>query len=208
MKPVEEVIEGFAVETADGLIFTVKGMVHPPERIVSYLRYVPDSAGERMRGGVRYRRVYAFEEQETLLRSRWSAYLWEDPQSGLLLQAVPREHIRRVYDPLSRLRDLSQKGPTDPLEEATLALAELLRETAGIPSQALGLSGSLLLGLHHLESDIDLVVYGEDESREVHRALSVLLDSPSAPVQRLQGEQQDHDPRNGQASESPEMASQ
>lgn len=189
MRPTERVIEGFAVETVDGLIFTVKGMVHPPERIVAYLRYFPDPTGERMRGGVRYRRIYAFEEQEALLRSRWPAYLWEEPLSGVSLQAVPRDDIRRVYDPCSRLRDLLQEGPTDPLEEKTLALAELLRKAAGIPLQALGLSGSVLLGLQHPGSDIDLVVYGEDESRGVHRALSVLLDYPSAPVRRHRGEE-------------------
>jgi predicted nucleotidyltransferase len=189
MRPVEGVIEGFAVDTVDGLVFTVKGIVQPPERIVAYLRYVPDPGGERVRAGLRYRRVYGVEEQEALLRSRWPSYLWEDQVSGVRLQAVPWEDVRRVYDPCSRLRDIWVEGPTDPLEEAALSLAELLAGAAAVPLEDLGLSGSLLLGLHRPESDIDLVVYGEEASKRVRRALSILLDDPSAPVQRPRGEQ-------------------
>ena len=47
-----EAVEGFAVETLEGLIFTVKGMVHPPHRLIAYLRFMPDAEGDRKRGSI------------------------------------------------------------------------------------------------------------------------------------------------------------
>ena len=34
-------IEGHFLVTEDGLIFEVKGVIHPEERIIAYLRYAP-----------------------------------------------------------------------------------------------------------------------------------------------------------------------
>ncbi|MHB0980167.1 MAG: hypothetical protein ACYC5Q_08900 [Thermoleophilia bacterium] len=177
------------METRDGFVFTVKGLVHPPGRIIAYLRYVPDPTGDRERGGGRYRRVYRFEEQEAILRARRPEYLVVDPMLGIPVQAVPEEDVRFVYDPRLRLQHLAERGPVDPPQETALALAQVLRTAAGVPLGALGLSGSLLVGLHQSSSDIDIVVYGEHESRAVHGALSVLLDDPTAPVRRPEGEE-------------------
>lgn len=177
-------IEGFAVETDDGLIFTVKGLIHPPARVIAYLRYVQDPNGDRERGGRRFRRVYQFEEQETILVARRPGYLMNDPTFGGPVQAVPRQDIRLAYGPCRRLQRLAERGPTDSLEEAALALAGLFSASAGVPARALGLSGSLLVGLHRPSSDIDIVVYGEQEARAVHGALSDLLADPRSSVSR------------------------
>lgn len=180
-------IEGFAVETNDGLIFTVKGLIHPTDWVIAYLRYVPDPSGDRERGGRRLRRVYDFEEQETILRAHRPKCLVNDPMLGISVQAVPMEDIRLVYDPCRRLHRLVEEGPADPLEETALALAELLKTSAGVPLGVLGLSGSLLLGLHRSSSDIDIVVYGGQEGRAVYGALSDLLADARSVVRRPLG---------------------
>ena len=106
------------------------------------------------------------------------------------MDAVPWTEVARVHDPRERLRELQRRGARRiALETDALALAELLREAAGAPAGALGLTGSLLLGLHTPASDIDLVVYGDRECRRVHAALSRLLDDPSSAVARPQGEE-------------------
>src|SRR5680860_40768 len=181
------IFEGFAVETNDGFVFTVKGLVHPAGRVIAYLRYVPDPSSDREHGGSRFRRVYHFEEQETILLARRPGYLVNDPMLGVPVQAVPREDIRLVYDPCLRLQRLVETGPADSLEETALALAELFSVSAGVSSHALGLSGSILVGLHQPSSDIDIVVYGEQEGRAVHGALSDLLVDPQSPVHRPHG---------------------
>ena len=182
-------LEGAAVETAAGLIFTVKGVVHPPDRVVAYLRYVPDPRGARRRGGERYRRVYSVAEQEQALRARGLSYRTDDPALGVPVDAVPWEDVARLYDPRERLRRLSDVGPGDALTEDALTLAELLRDAAGVPPEALGLTGSLLFDLHVPASDIDLVVYGDGECRRVHAALTRLLDDPSCALARPRGEE-------------------
>jgi hypothetical protein len=180
-------LEGGAVETVAGLIFTVKGVVHPPDHVVAYLRYVPDKRGERLRGRVRYRRVYSVAEQEEALRALGLSYRVDDPMLGVPVDAVPWDDVARAYDPRERLQRLRDAGPDVALTEEALALAELLRDAAGVPATALGLTGSLLLDLHTPASDIDLVVYGERECRRVHAALTHLVKDPSSALRRPRG---------------------
>lgn len=182
-------VEGAAVETGDGMLFTVKGVVHPPQRVVAYLRYVPDPRGPRARGQDRYRRVYSVADQEAALRAHGVSYRIDDPELGVPMDAVPWREVVRVYDPRERLRRLRSHGPDDPLSEDALALADLLRETAGASAGSLGLTGSLLLDLHTPASDIDLVVYGEQDCRRVHAALLHLLEDPSSVLARPQKEE-------------------
>jgi predicted nucleotidyltransferase len=200
-------VEGFYLETIDGLFFAVKGLVHPPDRIIAVLRYLPDPAGDRRRAGVAYRRVYHFDEQEALLAQRDPRYITFDPVFGERLQGVPRDLIAAVHDPRVGLAQLHSRftsrsasadasaeamtGSRDlgPVERDTLAFAELLTNEAGVPSSVLGVSGSVLIGLHTLASDLDLVVYGEQACRSVQSALRRLLAGPRAGLIRPLDEQ-------------------
>jgi predicted nucleotidyltransferase len=67
--------EGDFVETKDGLIFDVKGLVHPPGRVVAYVRYVPDAAGDRVRLGRRYRKLYSLPDRESYLAENHPSYV-------------------------------------------------------------------------------------------------------------------------------------
>jgi predicted nucleotidyltransferase len=176
--------EGFAVETTEGLIFSVKGIAHPPNKLIAYLRYVPDPKGDRFRGKIHYRRVYRFKDQLEILRTRYPVYLSFEPTLGIYVQCVPFSHVQKIYDPCSHLSFLSRRGPSDILEEKAITFAHLLHESACIPIDNIGISGSTLLGLHRLDSDIDIVIYGEAESKAVHRMLCTMLDSTSAFVRR------------------------
>lgn len=166
-----DVIESHYLETHEGLFFAVKGLVHPPDRVFAILRYAPDESGDRWKGGQRYRRLYHFAEQEQFLRARYPHYLAFDPICQAVLQSVPHTRIRRVYDPRRRLQELAQQEHRDGVEEDALAFARLLQEEAAIPWTALGVSGSLLLGLHTPQSDLDISVYGSQNCYAVWRAL-------------------------------------
>jgi len=168
-------LEGFAVETGDGLIFTVKGLVHPPDGTVAYLRYVPDVAGDRWRRGQRYRRLSGLAVQLAELRARGLDYVADDPALGPAVQVVPRADIRVVHDPRERLARLAARGPGGSLEKAAVELCRLVAASAGVPDEALGVTGSLLLGLQNAGSDLDIVVYGAEECRAVHGALQQLM---------------------------------
>lgn len=178
-------VEGFALETDDGLIFTVKGLVQPPDRTIAYLRYLPDASGDRRRDGVRYRRVYAFGDMIEALESRGGdAYFVDEPAFGLRVQAVPHARVRAVHDPRLRLAGLREGASPDALETQAVRVAGLVGAAAGVSLGHLGVSGSLLFGLHTGTSDIDAVVYGEDACRAVHDALACLLDDPGSGITR------------------------
>ncbi len=177
-------IEGYYVESTDGLFFAVKGSIHPPEAVVAYLRYAPDPHGARAREGLPYRRLYHFEEQEELLRARYPSYLFEDSVFGTQLQGVPEERVRRIHDPCQKLAELRRREGRDELEEKTVGFADLLAGRAKAPESSIGISGSILVGLHTPRSDLDAVVYGSENCRAVHGALRKLLDEPGGVVRR------------------------
>ncbi len=163
--------EGDFLETNDNFIFDVKGIVHPPDRVIAYLRYVPDEKGGRTRLGVRYRKVYGLSGREAFLRKNAPCYLYFDSIAHRRLQGVPLEKIKILYEPKKKLEELSAKRSFDPMERDTLELVELLRSATGLDSGRFGISGSLLVGLHDENSDIDLIVYGVRESHKVLNAL-------------------------------------
>lgn len=178
-------IESDYLETEEGLFFAVKGIAQPSDRIMAYLRYAPDPHGERRRMGRPYRRLYHFAEQEQFLRAQYPQYLSYDPVTRLELQSVPCASIHRAYTSRQRLQDLRQQSSRDPVEEVTLSFAARLQQISAIPWSSLGVSGSLLIGLHTPASDLDMTVHGEQDCWALHHALSVLLDQDSGDIRRL-----------------------
>lgn len=184
-----DVLEGFAVETADGLIFTVKGHLHPPERVIAYLRYLPDPAGDRRRQGRRYRRIYDFDEQRQILTTQYPGLIGYDPVLGCEVQSVPRSRISIVHDPTRYLDALRRHGTTRPVEEDAVALMRVIQAAAAVPWAALGISGSLMLGTQRPDSDIDLLVYGAAAGRQVYRSVAELMARPDGEVRMLSEEE-------------------
>jgi len=173
--PMHPVIESHYLETEEGLFFAVKDLVHPPDRFMACLRYVPDPNGDRGKGWNHYRRMYHFAEQEQFLQTHYPHYLAFEPTIQATLQSVPRQFIRRVFDPRARLQEIYQHAERDPLEEEALTFTKQLQKVSGIPLESLGISGSLLIGLHTGHSDLDISVYGAQNCLFLHRALKSLL---------------------------------
>lgn len=172
-----EVVEGFYIESLEGLYFTVKGLEHPADHRIAVLRYVPDpEAGDRIKDGISYRRLYRFEEQERWIREMCPQYRVYDPVFQSTMQSVPESMVRRIYHPCLYLQKLLQRPEKGALEEDAIAFLSILRKKAEVPLSTLGITGSILIGLHNERSDIDVAVYGERNCRRVHRALKSLLD--------------------------------
>ncbi len=167
--------EGDFLETLEGFIFDVKGLLHPPDRVIAYLRYVPDSCGSRIRLGVKYRKIYRLKDRENFLREKAPIYIFRSPFFNMEVQGVPLDRIKRIYNPQSKIRQLMELGVKDGVEREALEFAKLLSVKSGVPVESMGLSGSLLVDLHNENSDIDLIVYGRENSLKVYRALEELM---------------------------------
>jgi predicted nucleotidyltransferase len=167
--------EGDFVETSENLIFDVKGLVHPPGRIIAFIRYFPDEKGQRKKDGEAYGKVYSFSERYNLLKSRFPKYVVYDPVFDETVCEILETDIRKRYDPIEKLSQLRTSENSDLLEEKAVHLVEKLKEQSNIPWNAFGISGSILVGLHETESDIDPIVYGSDNCRRVYSDLRELL---------------------------------
>jgi hypothetical protein len=169
--------EGDFAETSDSLLFDVKGLLHPPNRVVAYLRYYPDNRGTRSRDGVRYVKVYDLTKRRRLLEKRWSRYLYYDEVEGRELQGAPKDSILRLYTPQQRLTALLRSKRKDALEASATRLVNALAQESGLPLKHFGISGSLLVSLHREGSDLDIIVYGTAAAKRAQQALSLLMEN-------------------------------
>jgi predicted nucleotidyltransferase len=169
--------EGDTVEAAANLIFDVKGFVHPPNRVIAFIRYFPSDDGKRKKGGTAFGKVYSLSKRYALLKKRFPRYLVYDPVFDETLCEVPIREIKKVYKPREKLKELRGLKKLDSLERRALQLAELLKDEANIPWESIGISGSIMVGLHTADSDIDPIVYGSQDCRKVHLALEKMFRS-------------------------------
>ena len=167
--------EGDFVESIEGLIFDVKGLIHPKDRVIAYIRYVPDSLGSRAKGCLRYRKIYDLNERFRFLSEKYPQYLFYDPFIDEIIEAVPREMIKSFYKPEVKLIEMVREyGNLNDVEGLALELVLTIRDKANIPLDKIGISGSILLGLHDQFSDLDIIVYGYKNCLKVYEALKAL----------------------------------
>lgn len=174
--------EGDFIETYEDIIFDVKGLVHPPDRIIAFIRYFPNKEGERRRNGEAYSKIYSLSRRYALLRERYPNFLVYDPVLDEVLCEVPVNAVRNHYKPIETLRQLRSSNNLNRVEGQALQLAQLLQEAANIPWDAIGISGSIMVKLHMPSSDIDPVVYGSKNCWLVYSSLKSLLNKRNKPI--------------------------
>lgn len=170
------------LETIEGLYFTVLGNLHPPGRVVAYLKYAPSprgSWGRPPRLFERPIREYTVRNVKSMLkflRERYPVYLYKIEAFNVEFSAVPTPRIKAHYRPEDKLLGLLASRERDELQEKAVKLASLLSKESGVDIKSFGVTGSILIGLHNLKfSDVDLVVYGRAEGFAVKEALRALL---------------------------------
>ncbi|MBT0158710.1 hypothetical protein G4O51_01860 [Candidatus Bathyarchaeota archaeon A05DMB-2] len=167
--------EGDLIKTRGNVIFDVKGLVHPPDKIIAFPRYIPSPSGTRGKKRDLYGKVYNLAERFKYLQQNAPNLIVHDPVFDENLCEVPFSAVKKRYDPVAKLASLRTSKKLEPLEKKTVTLAEDLKEVAGIPWSAIGISGSVLVGLHTAKSDLDPIVYGVDACRKAYAALKNLL---------------------------------
>ncbi|MCX8150675.1 MAG: hypothetical protein N3D85_04150 [Candidatus Bathyarchaeota archaeon] len=167
--------EGDLIKTKDNIIFDVKGLVHPPNKVIAFPRYIPSPEGNRGRGDNFYGKVYNLSERFQYLQKHAPQFIVYDPVFGSTLCEVPVDIIVERFDPIERLAKLRTASKLEDLERKAVMLAEALKEAADIPWSSIGISGSIMAGLFTFKSDIDPLVYGTTNCRKAYFALQELL---------------------------------
>ena len=159
------------------MFFCVTGYLHPPDRYTAYLKYSPAPVGKWKSGEISYRReldyyhVSKIADTIAYLERDYPQYVHYCPVRGIKFSMVPHRYVGEYYLPEQRLQEILE-APRDALEEEMCAFASDIATTTGIETSDLGITGSILLGMHNPQfSDIDLLVYGMENVLKVRTAL-------------------------------------
>jgi len=182
--------EGELIRTDNQVIFDVKGLVHPPNKLIAFPRYIPSPEGNRRGEKGLYGKIYSFSERFQFLEQNMPSLIVHDPVFDATLCEVPVDTVVERYDPVEKLRLLRTSKTLDDLERKVVHLAEELQEASGISWSSIGISGSVLTGLTTLQSDVDPVVYGLENGRRAYEALEGLLDDAAGFKRYTRGELQ------------------
>ncbi len=180
------------LQTSEGFFFCVVGPLHPPERVISYIKYVPSDSGIWGHDQKRFSRIlqkYTIPnllETFNYLETNYPHYLFHSPVDNITITAVPHRNIKDHFKPEEKLAQLRQAQQLDPLQQKLVRFVRFLEETSGVPAEFFGVTGSLLLDIHQPKfSDLDVTVCGIENSWLLHKALSENRDS-EMPMKRLE----------------------
>lgn len=137
------------IETGHGLVFAVVDSEIEHGKVLCFLRYVQEN-------GI-YRK-HNTQAANAYLAGHHPQFLFFSPRLDVQLHAVPVDEITRHYRPEAVLQALLGKKQPDKVEAGLIKLSGLLKNQA-IDLNALGITGSLLIGAQNAGSDIDLVCY-------------------------------------------------
>lgn len=162
-KPSEE--RGFLdhdlIVDTEGNIHVVMGNRHPPGLITAYIKYVPTSRPTLWRGRFTYYervlREYSVEELVKVMQG-FGTQIY-DPTLNVFIPAVPESMIKVWLKPELRM-DMLRRRVSDNVELVAVEVSELVSETVGVEPGNIGVTGSVLAGIHGMHSDVDLVIYG------------------------------------------------
>jgi predicted nucleotidyltransferase len=133
------------IETAEGLHFAVveNGLEHG--KVLSFLRYVD---GKKL----------STEAANCYLTQKHPEYLHYSSYLDASLHAVAIDRICKHYQPRQRLQEITRSSKLDAIERDALELVALFQQQA-CDLEKMGITGSILVGFHNQNSDIDLVCY-------------------------------------------------
>jgi len=182
------------LRTKEGFFFCVVGPQHPPNRVISYLKYAPSKLGRWGRGMWRFKRVLrdytvpSLLETFRLLEKSYPHYLFYSPFFNVLMTAVPLEFIARHYRPEEKLAQLMRPQRLDMLQKRVKRFVSVLAEKSGVSPEFFGVTGSILLSIHRLNvSDLDITVYGYKNGLAVKRALLDAYSIRNSRIKRFEG---------------------
>ncbi len=174
------------VEDKNHIIYVVVGNEHPIDSILGYPKYIPVEEKTPWKRRTKYflRLPTCYEVNHIYEKAAITPSQVYDPKYGVMVLGVKKTNIIRHYKPHEKLEEILS-SPRDNLEADVVGIIYQLNKL-GIPTRSLGVTGSILLGIHNIEfSDIDLVVYG---CREAFNLVENLEGSKNRLLEPLRGE--------------------
>ncbi|MBS7620094.1 nucleotidyltransferase domain-containing protein [Candidatus Bathyarchaeota archaeon] len=164
----------------EGLIFRVYGYDHPEDSCFCDLEYAPEEVytsgiqkSVRTLGNRRFFKFY-FDEGLKFVHNHFPEYQVFHKHLREMLVGLREDQIIQVVRPDERLKEILI-SKEDPLIEELNQVLELVLEISSLDLGDFGVFGSIFHGFHSPKfSDIDLIVYGKRELKELREALKSL----------------------------------
>jgi predicted nucleotidyltransferase len=184
-------MDGDTFVTKEGFIFNTFGYEHPEERVFAFLKYIPaeykglfnvQMLTRTWKFGrtelFRAEKLYTAKNYQVFIetfRKKFPDYLFFDPTRDKEVITAPYDNIEQVFVPKDRLEWLQGLPNPDSLQKTALSLINLVHDESNVEFSDLGIHGSIALNMHAPESDIDFVVYGTQNFRQVEAAIQNLV---------------------------------
>lgn len=160
------------IRTSEDFLFCVIGSVHPADRVISYIKYIPAQEGMWGRSGERFQRIMRYYTMLDLINTlkfleNHPEYLYYSDVMDVKMSAVPINKIYIHFKPEEKIKEMVNSDRLDSLQSKALNLVIDISDESGVPLKYFGVTGSILLDIHQDFSDIDLTVYGAENSKRV-----------------------------------------
>jgi hypothetical protein len=145
-----------------GIVFKVIGDNHPGSHYLGYVKYHPDTKGDRQLFNRTYRQNSVVSKSFGILADRPECYVYSDTL-GCVITGLPRDDIAIHYSCRVALKAIHEEPGAvadNPVGKDLLPIIE--RVVAMGAQDLIGVTGSFLLGCFNDRSDIDLVCYGPE----------------------------------------------
>jgi predicted nucleotidyltransferase len=177
-----------AIITSEGLIFRVFGYSHPSNAYICDAEYAParlftsdNPKAFRNKGN---RVFYKFYENEgwKFVKNNLPQYMIHHEMLCKNVVGVKRHDALKLRRPHEQLKKLIKKRAQDDLLSALQSVLEFTTEHSDLSMANFGVFGSLLHGIYHPEfSDIDLIIYGGENSTRLRTALKDFYQDEHSP---------------------------
>ena len=118
----------FIIST-DGLLFASTNYIHPEDRIICFLRYIPDENGDREKDGIRYSKVGS-EEAYAYLRENHPDYLYFCDVTNVEMMGVPIDKVERIIKPEERLKGLGKLTTNQSMKRSKMEKTWITRKSS------------------------------------------------------------------------------
>ena len=98
--------EGDLIKTKSNVFFDVKGLVHPPNKIIAFPRFIPSPQGTRQGKNALYGKVYSLGDRFKYLQENHPDLIVFDPVFGETMCEVPIDQIAEHLKPTEKLASL------------------------------------------------------------------------------------------------------
>jgi len=166
----------------NGLIFRTYGYDHPPDSCFCDLEYAPETLytskdPRAIRDGLSTKHYKFYFDGGLKFALNY------DPPYKIIHRALSRDmvgvrepDVSRVVRPDEQLQEL-MNGDGDPLQKTCVEIIDLVTESSSLKPSDFGVFGSLAHGFHNTRySDVDLIIYGKRELRELRATLEALYE--------------------------------